>query len=182
MADRSFGIPPGLKGPVADVAAVFSRPARHRLAGQIAEVERRLPQVSLAVVMMEVAQQIPLPPYAFWLFNRGGLSSALDKGGDNHLVMLLIDVTGNRAAAMVGYGLEPFLQDTELQQCLQPAQQPLRREQYAQAAEAFIRALEHRLLAVHEVLHRQFGLVEEAVWLDASAPNGEALNTIESPY
>ncbi len=156
--------------------------ARRRAEGVIAEVERRFPQLGIAVVLLEVPPQAPLAAYAFWIFNRGHLNSAVEKGGDNRLVMLLMDTHSDRAVAMVGYGLEPFVQETHLQSCLQAAQQPLRRGHYAQAAESFTRELERQLRELCHLVLRQFGLKEEQQWLDASLPGEEPVGLAESLY
>lgn len=155
---------------------------KRRAARVIEQVERTLPQVGVAVVLMEVPQQVPLVPYAFWLFNRGQLSSAVEKGGENRLVMLLIDTSSDRAIAMVGYGLEPFIQEIHLQACLQAALQPLQRGRHSQAIESFARELERQLRDVCLMARRQFGLSEESRWLDASTPGEEPVGLAESVY
>lgn len=156
--------------------------AHKRAAHVITEVERRFPQVSIAVVLMEVPAQAPLVPYAFWIFNRGSLSSAVEKGGENHLVMLLIDTNSDRAITMVGYGLEPFIQEKHLQSCLQAAEQPLRRRRFAQAIESFARELDRQLVELWRLVPRQFGLVPEAQWLNACAAGEDALGMAENLY
>lgn len=182
MADRTFGIPPSLQGPVADVPGVLGTFASRRVAHVIADVERRFPQLAIAAVLMEVPQQAPLVPYAFWLFNRGQLSSAVEKGGENRLVMLLIDTNTDRAITMVGYGLEPFIQEMHLQCCLQAALQPLQGGRHAQAVESFVRELGRQLRELCRQVPRQFGLGENEQWLDASTPGEEAVGVAESFY
>lgn len=182
VADRSFGIAPALQKPISDLGGVLGSISRHRAAQIIAEVERRFPQLSIAAVLMEVPQQAPLIPYAFWLFNRGSLSSAVEKGGENRLVMLLIDTSSDRAIAMMGYGLEPFFQENYLQACLQAAHQPLVRKRYAQAIESFARELDRQLVEVCKVLPKQYGLVEDASWLDSCAPGDGQLGMAENLY
>jgi uncharacterized membrane protein YgcG len=181
-ADRAFGIAPALQGPVADVAGVLGSFARQRVMRVIAQVERRFPQLAIAAVLMDVPQQAPLVPYAFWIFNRSQLSSAVEKGGENRLVMLLIDTNTDRAIAMVGYGLEPFIQEVPLQSCLQAALQPLQRGRHAQAIESFTRELDRQLCELCRQVPKQFGLAEDSQWLDASAPGEEAVGLAESFY
>jgi uncharacterized membrane protein YgcG len=182
LADRTFGIPPTLEGPIADIAGTLGAFAHHRAVHVIAEVERRFPQLSIAAVLLEVPRDAPLVPYAFWLFNRGSLSSAVNKGGENRLVMLLIDTNSDRAIAMVGYGLEPLMQEVHLQSCLQAAHQPLQRRRFAQAIESFVRELDRQLVALCRLVPKQFGLVPEAHWLNASAAGEEALGMAENLY
>lgn len=182
VADRTFGIPPALHRPITDTAGLLGAFARRRAAHVITEVERRFPQLSIAVVLTQVPPQTPLPLYAFWLFNRGTLSSAVEKGGDNRLVMLLIDTGSDRASAMVGYGLEPFMQEIQLQSCLQAAEQPLRRRRFAPAVESFARELDRQLVELCRLVPRQFGLAPESQWLNASAAGEDVVGTAENLY
>lgn len=182
VADRGFGIPPALTTPIADPEKVLGALERRGPERAIADMERRYPQVAVAVVMIAVPAQFPLLPYAFWIFNRGQLSSAVEKGGENRMMMLLIDLETNRGVAMVGYGLEPFLHDKHLQSCLNAAQNPLNRGQYGQAIEAFVREFERQLQEVCRQLPKQFGLVDDEHWLDASEPIEDVMETVESPF
>jgi uncharacterized membrane protein YgcG len=182
VADRSFGIAPALQRPIADVAGVMGSFAHKRAAHVIAQVERQFPQLAIAAVLMDVPQQAPLVPYAFWIFNRGQLSSAVEKGGENRLVMLLIDTNTDRAIAMVGYGLEPFIQEVPLQSCLQAALQPLQRGHHAQAIESFVRELGRQLQDLCRMVPKQFGLAQDTQWLDASAPGDANVGLAESLY
>lgn len=182
VADRSFGIAPALQGPIADIAGVMGAFTQKRAARVIAQVERQFPQLAIAAVLMDVPQQAPLVPYAFWLFNRGQLSSAVEKGGENRLVMLLIDTNTDRAIAMVGYGLEPFIQEVPLQSCLQAALQPLQRGRYAQAIESFARELGRQLFELCQLVPKQFGLTQDTQWLDVNAPGDANVGLAESLY
>ncbi len=148
----------------------------------ITSVERRFPQLAIAAVLTEVPPQVPLAAYAFWLFNRGRLSSAVETGGENRQVMLLIDTNSDRAIAMVGYGMEPFLQELHLQTCLQAAQQPLEHGRFGPAIESFVRELDRQLCELCSLMPRQFGLNQEERWLDASAPGEGAVGMAESYY
>ncbi|MCB1277048.1 MAG: hypothetical protein KDL09_10755 [Prosthecobacter sp.] len=182
VADRTFGIAPALQRPISDTTGVMGSFARRRVESVIAQVERRFPQLTIAAVLIDVPQQAPLVPYAFWIFNRGRLSSAVEKGGENRLVMLLIDTNSDRAIAMVGYGLEPFIQEVHLQSCLQAAQQPLRGRQAGPAIESFVRELDRQLGDLCMLVPKQFGLVHDVQWLDAGAPGEEAVGLAENLY
>ncbi len=182
VADRTFGIPLALSGPIADTSGSLGVFALRRAAKVIDDVERRFPQLNIAVVLMEVPQQAPLVPYAFWIFNRSSLSSAVEKGGENRLVMMLIDTSSGRAIAMVGYGLEPFIQEVHLQSCLQAAQQPLQRGRYAQAIESFARELDRQLLELCRLVPKQFGLAEPSQWMNASAAGEGVVGMAENLY
>ncbi len=181
-ADRTFGIAPALERPITDFENVLGAMARRGVLKVIGEVERRFPQLRLAVVLMDVPDRSPLGAFAFWLFNRGQLSSALEKGGENRLVMLLIDTHTNHAAAMPGYGLEPLLKESQLQNCLEVASPALQHGRHGQAIEAFARELGRQLGELCQLLPRQFGLTDDARWVDASAPGEELVGTGETLY
>lgn len=181
-ADRVFGIAPTLERPISDNSEVLGSFARKKVARVIADLERRFPQVAVAVVLTEVPQQAPLAAYAFWIFNRSQLSSAVEKGGGNHLVLLLIDTPTKRAITMVGYGLEPFIQETHLQSCLQAAEQPLQHGHLGQAIEAFTQELNSQMGELCRLIPKQFGLVDDAHWVDATQEVGGVMTTHESLY
>ncbi|WP_461786286.1 TPM domain-containing protein [Prosthecobacter sp.] len=181
-ADRVFGIAPTLERPISDNSEVLGSFARKKVARVIADLERRFPQVAVAVVLTEVPQQAPLAAYAFWIFNRSQLSSAVEKGGGNHLVLLLIDTPTKRAITMVGYGLEPFVQETHLQSCLQAAEQPMQHGHLGQAIEAFTRELDRQMGELCRLIPKQFGLVDDAHWMDATEEDAGVMTTNESLY
>lgn len=179
-ADRAFGIPPALERPVTDPQQVLGMLAKRGVQSAVAKMERRFPQVRLAVVLAEAPAEAPLAAHAFWLFNRGQLSSAMESGGENRLVLLLIDTRTRQAAAMIGYGLEPLVRETQLHTCLQAASMALERGRFGQGIEAFLRELDRQLVEVCRLVPQQFGLSDESQWVDASAP-GDELVDISGP-
>ncbi len=173
-ADRAFGMPPALQRPIDDAGGLLGAVARKRALAAIATLESRFPQLRLAAVLAAVPNQTPLSAFAFWLFNRGQLSGAMEKGGDNHLVLLLIDTHTHQAAAMLGYGLEPFMQESHLHSCLLAAGPSLKHQRHGQAIEAFVRELDRQLHALCHSIPKQFGIVQDSQWLDATAATGNA--------
>lgn len=101
---------------------------------------------------------IPLGVYAFWLFNGRQLSSASESGGGNHLAPCVIDTATRRAAAMAGYGLEPFLPEAQLHMCLNNYSQTSQREGMAADILAFWKELDIQLTSIHRQIPRLFGL------------------------
>lgn len=120
-ADLHLGIPPQLSAPVADRHRHLSTSEVRLIASLTSAIEKQFPQVHLAVAIEHSPQDVPLPVFTFWLFNRSGISSAVERGPDNHLVLLVIDA-GNPnvsgASCMIGYGLEPFVMREQLDTCL----------------------------------------------------------------
>ena len=161
-ADRHFGIAPTMTKPITDLAQVLSGSENRKLERASQRLLNRFPQVDLAVVLAAVPPQIPLGVYAFWLFNRGQLSSASESGGANRLVLFCIDTAGHRAAAMAGYGLEPFLPEAQLQICLNVYAQTSAQNGLAAGIAAFWKELDAQLTKVHLQIPRLFGLKTSA--------------------
>lgn len=166
--DKLLGIPPNLQKPITDTQGALTFLARKKVEHCITEIERRHPLLHASVIFMNVPQQVSVGVYAFWLFNRGGLCSPVDKGGANHHVMLLIDPATSRAAAIVGYGLEPFVSLEALQLCLNEFAGAARTGSLAAGVAAFLAELDERLRLLCDELPRQFGYDENADWYDSS--------------
>ncbi|MGV3659947.1 MAG: TPM domain-containing protein [Prosthecobacter sp.] len=182
VADRAFGIPPALQRPIDDAAHPLGLVARRRVLAAISAVEKSFPQLRVAVVLATVPDQTPATAFAFWLFNRGQLSGAMEKGGENHLVLLLIDTSTRLSTAMMGYGLEPFMKESHLQTCLQAAAPSLQNGRHGQAIEAFVRELGRQLREVCRSIPKQFGLAADSEWLDATATGDDAIEVAENLY
>lgn len=157
-ADHHFGIAPSLTKPVADLVQVLSGSEMRKLDRAAQRLLNRFPQLDVAVVLAAVPAQVPLGAYVFWLFNRGQLSSASESGGGNHLVLFVIDTATQRAAAMAGYGLEPFLPEAQLHMCLNNYSQTSQRDGIAAGIMAFWKELDIQLTNIHRQIPRLFGL------------------------
>ncbi len=181
-ADRAFGIPPSLQRPIDDAADLLGMVARRRVLAAISALETSFPQLKVAVVLASVPEHTPLSAFAFWLFNRGQLSGAMEKGGENRLVLLLIDTHSSQSAAMMGYGLEPFMKESHLQACLQVAAPSLQNNRHGQAIEAFVRELDRQLREVCQSIPKQFGLAANSKWLDATSPGDTSIEAAETLY
>ena len=107
--DPHLGIPPQLTPPVVDMAQVLSSSARRTLVEATRRAEQHFPDIHAVVILADVPANLSPELYAFWLFNRTGLFSEVEKGGDNHGVLLLLDTQSARCAVMIGYGLEPLM-------------------------------------------------------------------------
>ena len=144
-ADRQLGIPPQLSAPVADRHQHLTASEVRRIASLTSAIEKKFPQVHLAVAIEHMPEGVSLPVYTFWLFNRAGISSSVERGADNHLVLLVIDA-GNAgvpgASCMIGYGLEPFVRREQLDACLEAISPHLNAMRHGKAALGFFTALQ----------------------------------------
>lgn len=156
--DRLLGIAPSLMEGVTDMTDEL-RPGQIKgLCHEIDRLDRVFPQVRFAIVMCRTAANVPLALYAFWLFNRGGLASAVERAGMNRMVLLAIDSQAGRAASMIGYGLEPFLAREQVEICLKEAQPALAAGQPVRASEVFLQAMERELIDAARDLDKAFGI------------------------
>lgn len=162
-----MGIPPQLSPPVADRSRVLSAAAKRSVISSIQFLEQRFPEVTATLVIDEVPRNLKPEVYAFWLFNRANLFSAVERGGDNHGLMLLIDPQTSLALATIGYGLEPFVSELTLEKCLRPATTHLEKSKFAEAAVSFFREVERQFTELTAQMPRTFGYSETLPWLDA---------------
>lgn len=172
VADRVLGIAPSLDKPITDPDQHLGKLARARLKRSIEQLQRKHPQIGIAILLMSIPAQVPAAIYAFWLFNRGQLNSAIDQGGANHLVILLLDPATGQMVSMTGYGLEPFFPQSQLQLCVNVAAQQLQRGGIPTAIEAFLAELDAQLRHLHRQIPRGFGLCEDDQWHDSSQDPG----------
>ncbi|GEP45861.1 TPM domain-containing protein [Brevifollis gellanilyticus] len=165
--DAHLGIPPQLTAPVADMAKVLSLSAHRALAESVRALEQRFPEVRAVVITAAVPANFTPELYSFWLFNRTGLFSAVEKGGDNHGVMLLCDTEAPRCVASIGYGLEPLLPSSALETALTAATSHLLKRNYGSAGTAFFRELERQLNQASHNWPQTFGYSETGTWFES---------------
>jgi uncharacterized membrane protein YgcG len=162
-----MGISPQLTRPVADIANVLSATERRAMAKAVQTLEQRFPDISGVVVIAEIPANLTPELYSFWLFNRSSLFSEVEKGGNNHGLLLLLDATSLRAAVMIGYGLEPLLPEMILELCLRPLAASLLKGKRASAVEAFFREMERQLTTLAKTWPQIFGYTESEPWFES---------------
>lgn len=173
-----MGIAPQLSRPVADLGGVLSASEHRTMARAVQLMEQRFPDISGAVVISEIPAHLTPELYTFWLFNRTSLFSAVEKGGNNHGVLLLLDSQSARAAVMIGYGLEPLVPETILEICLRPAAASLHKGKLAAAGEAFFREMERQFTTLAEQWPMIFGYTETEPWFESGT--GEMMMTAQT--
>ncbi len=172
--EQMIGIAPTLKPYVTDMAGVLRGSELRGLRRRLARLEHRFPQVRCAVVIGSPPGQISLPLFAFWLFNKGGLTSAVERGGSNRLVMIVLDPDAGKLACMIGYGLEPFVGEGRLTACLQAALAGIASGQTGKGLEACIAELDTHLTEVAASLNQGFGLGVEYESMQQLAEEADA--------
>ncbi len=165
--DAHLGIPPQLTAPVADMAKVLSYRATRTLVEAVRHLEQRFPDLRCVVVTADIPANFTPELYAFWLFNRAGLFSAVEKGGDNHGVLLLLDAQAPRCVVSIGYGLEPLLPPAALETALMAASPYMTKNNDGGGGAAFFRELGRQLGMASQRWSQTFGYTDTADWFDS---------------
>lgn len=167
--DHLLGVPPTLSGPLADPQRQLSTRAARTVRRALHAFAQRFPQLSPVCVLAPVPAGVTAEVYAFWLLNRAGLFSLSDTGGRNLGILLLLDPPATTMAAMVGYGLEPFVSTSTLASALEAAGASLDQGDPARAADVFFRELGLLFASLAHALPRTFGYTTDLIWLDSAA-------------
>lgn len=170
-----MGIPLQLTPPVADLAGLLSSPEKRTLNEIVQSFEQRFPQVAVCIIVAEIPAQISAELFSFWLFNRASLFSAVEQGGDNHGILLLLDAAAPRAIVTVGYGLEPLVAETVLEICLKAASSHLSKNKWVAGAEAFFRELERQFITLSKSWPQIFGYTDSDPWFESGT--GEVMHS-----
>jgi hypothetical protein len=117
-ATALLGPVPRMAQGVADLAGVLPPGDDLKIGKALSRLMWTFPQIKLHVLLHVFPEEHPFDLHVFWLFNCGGFSSESQKAGDNRTILLALDPSQERSALMVGYGLEPFLDDEALDHLL----------------------------------------------------------------
>jgi uncharacterized membrane protein YgcG len=120
-ADAKFGRPPWHSRYLTDRTGLLLLSEMPKLRGELALFEKKFPQSLFSVFITELSPDASVAEYAFWLANRGRFSSLEAVGSENFDLLLVIDAVAGAAAFTVGYGLEKYLQESDLEDILASA-------------------------------------------------------------
>ncbi|MEP6603860.1 MAG: hypothetical protein ABJB69_07930 [Spartobacteria bacterium] len=93
-------------------------PAIKELRALLSLFQRKFPQSLFSVLVMDGVLNGTIAEYTFWLANRARVSSIEAVGGENFDILLGIDLRDGMAALQVGYGLEHYLTERDLERAL----------------------------------------------------------------
>ena len=163
LADTHLGLPPLITPPIADlIGGSLSAGERRAILKAIATLEQQLPQIRAVVVFAEPPPIAPVAIYTMWLFNRANLFGPLQRGGDNHGILLLLAPRQLRACLMLGYGLEPFVPEELLAMPLSRSAHEMIAGRAPSAALVALNLLTHALPPLCRALPKVFGYPPEA--------------------
>lgn len=166
--DPHLGLPPQLSAPVADPQGLLSSGQKRVMTDAVRSLEQEFPDLHALVVATSVPEGLTPELYAFWLFNRGGLFSPVEKGGDNHGLLLLLDASSHRAVAMLGYGLEPLFPESAVTTALELATEALSRRSPADACLNFFNEIQQQFRHAASQWPTLFGEATTAPWFESA--------------
>lgn len=164
QADTQFGAVPLIQPRLTDLQGHLSKSNRTSLLKATLGFEQRFPSVPFTTLIHTAPEGTPCSPYLFWLFNRSSLHTALEKGGSNRHILLWIDPDAGHLSVIIGYGLEPILPDSLIQDALTAARPLALAGQTTQATIAFIHQLDVGLVNLQSQLPTIFGWFPEGYW------------------
>jgi uncharacterized membrane protein YgcG len=156
--DGVLGIPPVIAAGLTDPAQVLQGKSSRQVKRALEKFAMRFPQVRVAVVIENAAAVVPLRTWAWWLFNRGHFSAALDQGFMNRDILLVLDPVRHQTALTIGYGLEPFVGTRDLAGALAAGEPALEAGDWAGACEQILVALDQALAVIVGRMPRTYGV------------------------
>ena len=141
-AARLLGPVPRIEPEICDSSGALTPVESKRLRRQIDKIADRFPQVRVQIIFRHFTDGHPIRLHAFWMFNLGALSSETEKHAANRRILLLVDPVAAEAALTVGYGLEPFVTDEELDDLLEMAEDGWRSKEWQAGALTLLDGLE----------------------------------------
>jgi uncharacterized membrane protein YgcG len=121
--------------------------------------EKKFPQSLFSVFVTNGVPSGLISEYAFWLANRTGFSSIEAVAGDNFDLLLGIDVEAGMAALIIGYGLENYLTEDDLQAALAVAENAFRAGDFSRGIRECVESVMNRMreIARASEAHKRVG-------------------------
>jgi len=116
--DTKFGALPRHSRFVTDRSDTLPLPAMKELRALLNLFQRKFPQSLFSVLVMDGVLNGTIAEYTFWMANRARFSSIEAVGGENFDLLLGVDLRDGMAALQVGYGLENYLRERDLERAL----------------------------------------------------------------
>jgi len=143
--DDVFGADEVLLGRVVDTAGVFSDGEMQRTKSILEDFEKRFPQLFVTVYCGALPHQTSLRQFGFWLLNRAAVCEVEATRPNEHGALFVLDIHGRSAALVVGYFLECYLDQRDLQRILEAGRREFHRGLWAAGIGSAVRELAVRL-------------------------------------
>jgi uncharacterized membrane protein YgcG len=116
--DTKFGALPRHSLYLTDRSGTLSLRAIKELRALLGLFQQKFPQSLFSVFIVGRVANGSISEYTFWLANRARFSSVEAGAGENFDLLLGIDLQARAAALLVGYGLENYLSERDLERAL----------------------------------------------------------------
>jgi len=120
------------------------------------KLRAHFPQITLCTCIARVPKEVSLSEFGFWFFNQSVPNSPRLTERRLHSILLCIDPDRGGASLTLGYGLDPFIDDESLAQCLEKIRKPLAAQDYGKVIRKLCRALRPVLNSGHEIVNRAY--------------------------
>jgi uncharacterized membrane protein YgcG len=150
--DLQFGAAPRHFGRLSDSVGALSHADERKLQTLLQIFQRKFPQAGFSVFITELSTGTGIDEYTFWLANRVRFGTGEAIAEKNFDLLLVIDTTGG-AGLTIGYGLENYLREEDLEAALSAARDPL-------AAKNWVKGIE---LCVEKITERMREIAREAI-------------------
>lgn len=145
--DLKFGVAPKYLGAITDPDQILTAAERRRLTTLLALAQRRFPQITMAILLMELPEGAGIGEYTFWVANRMRFS-AMEATGEKNFDLLLVVNTAGESGLSVGYGLEGFVAEADLSAALEAGRAAFAEQRWAAGLERCVECLLERLRAL----------------------------------
>jgi uncharacterized membrane protein YgcG len=143
--DIKFGLVPAHSRYLTDRTGLLPLEEMKELRAELRLFEKKFPQAVFSILLTELPPGTSVAEYAFWLANRAKFGALQTRQSANYNILLVIDVAAKSAALTVGYGLERFVPEEELQHTLDDLARAVREDGLAAGLRACIESLTRRL-------------------------------------
>ena len=116
-----------------------------KLRGLLQIFEKKFPQSLFSVFVINGVPNGSISEYVFWLANRTGFSSIEAVAGDNFDILLGIDTEAGTAALTIGYGLETYLTEDDLQTAIAVTENAFRVGDFTRGIRECIESMTNRM-------------------------------------
>jgi uncharacterized membrane protein YgcG len=152
--DAKFGAPPRHTRYLTDRSGRLPLREIKKLRALLRIFEKKFPQSLFSVFVTDQLQDGSISEYTFWLANRAHFSSIDAVGGRNFDWLLGLDLSAGAAAITIGYGLEHYLNEKDLQAALATAQSAFRAGDYARGIRECVEFVMDRMREVAKAHER----------------------------
>lgn len=143
--DMKFGLVPAHSRFLTDRSGKLPLEDMEQLRAALRLFQKKFPQTLYSIFITELEPGTSVAEYAFWLANRAKFGSVEKRLADNYHLLLLADLASQTAAFTVGYGLEQYVSENELQSVLEDFAAGVRERDLTAGLRATIESLTQRM-------------------------------------